>query len=169
VEFYLGTHDPAWLERTSVPLMVSRGFSSDTYLHSAAETIMAQGKPTYIYHFGDHDPSGVWIARKTEQGLRRHAGDDAEIHFERIAVTPEQIEEWNLPTRPTKRDGNTHARDFDGDSVELDAIPAADLRELVRECIEQHIDQTQFKVLQQAEASERELLLQWSRQIKAGS
>src|SRR5262249_54530388 len=77
------------LEETAlydVPLMVSRGFSSDTYLQSSAETIIDEGKPTYIYQFGDHDPSGVWIARKIEEGLRYHA-PHAEIHFERVAVT----------------------------------------------------------------------------------
>lgn len=42
-----------------VPLMVSRGYSSLSFLHSAAEAIAANGKPAYIYHFGDLDPSGV--------------------------------------------------------------------------------------------------------------
>src|SRR5262249_17404969 len=91
-----------------VPLMVLRGFSSDTYLQAAADAIENQGKPAYIYQLGDHDPSGVWIAKKIEEGLRRHA-PNADIHFERIAVLPEQIAAWRLPSRPTKRDGNTHA------------------------------------------------------------
>ena len=151
-----------------VPLMVSRGFSSDTYLQSAAEAITDKSKPAYIYHFGDHDPSGVWIAKKTEQGLRHHAGPDAEIHFERIAVTPAQISSWNLPTRPTKRTGNTHAKGFAGDSVELDAIPASQLRALVRECIERHVDEDRLRILTAAEESERGLLLEWSRQLEGG-
>ena len=57
---------------------------------------------TFIYYFGDHDPSGVVVDRKIEQGLREFA-PDAEIHFKRVAVHPEQIREWNLPTRPTKK------------------------------------------------------------------
>jgi hypothetical protein len=146
--------------RYDVPLMVSRGFSSDTYLQSAAAAIAADGRPAFIYQFGDHDPSGLWISRKIEEGLRWHA-PDATIHFERVAVTPEQIGAWNLPTRPTKSDGNTHARDFKGDSVELDAIPSQRLRALVRECIEQHADKDQLAALQVAEASERELLTAW--------
>ncbi len=40
-----------------VPLMVARGYSSVTFLHSAAEAIEAKGKPAYIFHFGDLDPS----------------------------------------------------------------------------------------------------------------
>jgi hypothetical protein len=85
-----------------VPLMVSRGFASVTYLYEAAETIAAQGKPAYLYYFGDHDPSGVYIDPNIESQLRQLA-PDAEIYFKRVAVRPEQIELWDLPTRPTKR------------------------------------------------------------------
>ena len=144
-----------------VPLMVSRGFSSDTYLQSAAEAIEAEDKPAFIYQFGDHDPSGIWIAKKIEEGLRYHASD-AEIYFERVAVTPEQIDLWSLPSRPTKREDNTHARGFDGDSVELDAIPVGQLRALVRECIEQHVDDHQLRILKTAETSERGTLTRWA-------
>jgi hypothetical protein len=151
-----------------VPLMVSRGFSSDTYLQAAAEAISAEGKPAYIYHFGDHDPSGVWIAKQTEAGLRRHA-PDAEIRFRRVAVTPEQISAWRLPSRPTKREGNTHARKFEGDSVELDAIPSLQLRALVRDCIEQHIDQARLAALREAERSEKTLLRMWDDNLRDAS
>jgi hypothetical protein len=140
-----------------VALMVTSGFSSDTYPQSAAEAIEAEHKRTFIYRFGDHDPSGVWIAKKMEEGLRYHA-PDAEIHFERIAFTTEQISRWSLPTRPTKREGNTHARGFEGDSVELDAIPAASLRRLVGDCIELHVDKHQLESLRLVEESERDLL-----------
>lgn len=84
-----------------VPLMVTRGYASLSFLHSAAEFINEQSIPTYIYHFGDFDPSGVNAGEKIEETLRELA-PNAEIYFERVAVTEEQIEEWNLPTRPTR-------------------------------------------------------------------
>src|SRR6516162_3274200 len=139
-----------------VPLMVARGYASISFLHSAAKAIEAKGKPAHIYHFGDLDPSGVDAARDIEAKLRRYA-PGAEIHFERPAVTRQQVEEWNLPTRPTKTT-DTRAKRFVGTSVELDAIPAATLRGLVRESIERHIDKQQIDLLKVAEASERELL-----------
>jgi hypothetical protein len=86
-----------------VPLMVSKGFSSVTYLYEAAQTIAEQGKPAYLYYFGDHDPSGVHIDRVIEKRLREFA-PDAEIHFKRVAVTKDQIAQFELPTRPTKKD-----------------------------------------------------------------
>lgn len=89
-------------ELYDVPLMVARGYASLSFLHSAAEHIAALDVPTYIYHLGDYDPSGVDAGENIERRLREMA-PNAEIHFERLAVTPEQIVAWNLPTRPTKK------------------------------------------------------------------
>lgn len=139
-----------------VPLMVVRGYSSHTYLYEVAEHTRAVGKPTSIYYFGDHDPSGLDAQRFAEKELRSHAAD-LPIEFERVAVTPEQIVEWELPTRPTKRT-DTRSRNFQGESVELDAIPPATLRELVEVCILRHVDSHAYQVTQEAERSERELL-----------
>jgi hypothetical protein len=139
-----------------VPLMVSRGYASLSFLHSAAECIATQPVPTYIYHLGDFDPSGVNAGEKIEQTLRELA-PDADITFERIAVTPNQIEIWDLPTRPTKA-SDTRARNFGDISVELDAIPPTDLRALVEEAVNQHLPQDQLEVLKAAEESERDLL-----------
>jgi len=86
-------------------------------------------------------------------------------HFERVALTEEQIAQFDLPTRPTKRTGNSHANKFDGDSVELDALPAIELRSMVREVIERHISSRQLATLRVAEESERELLEAWADQV----
>ena len=53
-----------------VPLMVTRGYPSLSYLRSAAETIVATSKDTTIYYFGDWDPSGADISRNVEARLR---------------------------------------------------------------------------------------------------
>jgi hypothetical protein len=74
-----------------------------------------------------------------------------------------------LPTRPTKRDRNSHAHKFDGDSVELDALPSADLRALVRDCIERHISLSALNTLREAEQSEREILEQLTDDHEVGS
>ena len=71
--------------------MVARGYASLSFLHSAAEYINDLDVPAYIYHLGDFDPSGVNAGEKIEQTLRELA-PDAEIHFERIAVTPSRSE-----------------------------------------------------------------------------
>lgn len=138
-----------------VPLMVSRGFSSATYLWEAARSIAAVGKPVYLYYFGDWDPSGKIIPEVIERELRRHA-PNAEIHFERIAITLEQIQNLGLPTKPPKT--STHSKGFRGGTVEIEAMPVPVLLGLVRDCIEQHIDQRHLEVLEAAEESERGIL-----------
>jgi hypothetical protein len=139
-----------------VPLMVSRGFASVSYLYEAAEAIKAQDKPAYLYYFGDHDPSGVHIDRSIERQLRELA-PEAEIHFQRVAVLPAQIAAWSLPTRPTKT-SDGRSKGFHGDSVEVDAIPPAQLRGLVRECIERHLDQDAYNRLMATQRAELQTL-----------
>lgn len=121
-----------------VPLMIARGFASESFLYSTASTIRAVAKPTTIYQLGDHDPSGIAAWEHIQRRLREFA-PDAQIAFERIAVTEEQISDLSLPTRPTKA-SDSRARNFAGQSVEVDAIPTAVLRGLVETAIERHID-----------------------------
>jgi hypothetical protein len=139
-----------------VPLMSARGYASLSFLHEAAEYIAELDVPAFIYQFGDHDPSGVNAGGKIEETLRELA-PDADISFERVAVTRDQIARWSLPTRPTKAT-DPRAWNFEGESVELDAIEPDQLRSLVREVVERQIDQDQLQILKAAEASEREIL-----------
>lgn len=78
------------------------------------------------------------------------------VFFERIAITPEQIKEYNLPTRPTKQ--SKHIRDFEGESVEVDAMAPEVLQNIVRSHIEKHIDQNELTRLKGIEQAERETL-----------
>lgn len=141
-----------------VPLMVARGYASLSFLHSAADFIGQLDVATHIYHFGDFDPSGVNAAEKIEQTLKEMA-PEAEIHFERVAVQPWQIEEWDLPTRPTKT-SDTRSKNFGEISVELDAVDPDRLRELVGDVIERHLPGHEFNILKAAEESERTIIRQ---------
>ena len=113
-----------------VPLMVARGYASLSFLHSAAEYIGTLDVPTYIYHFGDFDPSGVNAGEKIEETLMEMA-PDAEINFERIAVTPEQISGMGSAHPADENDRQSRARNSATFSVELDAIQPDALRDLV--------------------------------------
>jgi hypothetical protein len=139
-----------------VPLMVTRGFSSVTFLHEAAAEIRGKDRPAYLYYFGDHDPSGVAVDQSIERRLRQFA-PEAEIHFRRVAVLPEQVTAWGLPARPTKC-SDSRSKTFRGDSVEVDAISPVRLRQLVRENIERHIDRHAWEATRAAERAERETL-----------
>ena len=60
------------------------------------------------------------------------------------------------------REGNSHANRFEGDSVELDALPPRQLRKIVRQVIEQHVSPAATAILRAAEESEREMLRMWA-------
>jgi hypothetical protein len=129
-----------------VPLLVVRGYASETFVYEAAQVIKAQNKPAYAYYFGDWDKHGVQISDDIERKLAEFGAD---VHFERVAVLPQQITGWNLPTRPTKDPGW-------GECVEIDAIPANKLRELVEDCIMRHMDQDEYLKSLRIEELERE-------------
>lgn len=154
-------------ESWDVPLMVTRGYPSLSFLFEAAETLKAEERPAYLYYFGDFDASGVDIPRNVEAELRRMA-PEVDIHFERVAVTEDQIRELRLPTRPSKTT-DSRARSFGRKSVEVDAIPARHLRTLVDTCIRRHIDQQQLAVLRVAEESERGILRSIAEQLGRAS
>jgi hypothetical protein len=123
--------------RWGVRLMSTHGNSSLSFLNEAAKVIAAQGKPVVLLNLGDHDWSGHNIKDTAVRDISEWA-PEADITVKRIAVTPEQIEEWDLPTRPPKKD--VRAKDWEGDCVELDAIEPNTLRELVENAIMEHID-----------------------------
>jgi hypothetical protein len=151
---------PTVVNDCGLGLHVTRGFASITYLQEAAEQIELDGRPTYVYVLTDFDPSGVSIAEKVEEELKARA-PDSEIIVERLAVDREQIDRWNLPTRPTKA-SDTRAAKFrrlhGTDSVELDAIPPDELRNLVRNAIDSHMEPWRLNQFRMVEREERETL-----------
>jgi hypothetical protein len=159
-------------EKYDVPLMVSVGFSSKGFLHDTALTIFRNcmgGKPTFIYQVGDNDPSGHLAWEAIQKSILRYLIDlgDEEVcdavHFERLALTELQIQEFDLPTRPTKggQKKNTHAKNFAGESTEVDAMDTDDLLRIVESAIQRHIPEETLEQLRVTEESERELIKMW--------
>jgi hypothetical protein len=70
--------------------------------------------------------------------------------FELLAVTDEQIDRWQLPTRPDKKEGRQ--------VVELDAIPPHLLVQLVNDAIASLVDPHAWKLQQLVETDERQIL-----------
>ena len=77
-------------EEWDVPLMVTRGYPSLSFLYSAAEAYRAEDRPIFLYYLGDFDPSGVDIPRQVEARLRRLA-PEVPLTFRSVAVTEAQI------------------------------------------------------------------------------
>jgi len=144
--------------RWDVPLMVSRGQSSATFLHGAAKEAKRAhdeaGVTTYVYALYDFDAGGQRAARTVEHKLPEYA-PGVPIVFEQLAVTQQQIAHWSLPTRPAKK-SDPEAAKFGNVAVELDAIDPDRLKELVEDAIERHVDERAWRVEEVAEAEERD-------------
>src|SRR5262249_19787885 len=142
-----------------VPLMVTRGFSSETFAYEAIAARESDHRPYHVYYLGDFDRAGHDGARSLQEKLERFADEaGVEVNFEILAVTRRQIHNWTLPTREPKRKSAADRNwpyDF---ACELDAIPPDRMRALVEEAINHHLPQQQFEVLKAAEESEREII-----------
>jgi hypothetical protein len=142
-----------------VPLMITRGFSSETFCFEAIAARSGDTRPFHVKYLGDFDRAGRDAARSLEEKLCRFADEEGiEIIFETLAVTEEQIAQWNLPTRKPKRTSVADKNwpyDF---ACELDAIPPDDLRAVVEIAINRHLSQRKLKILKAAEESEREII-----------
>jgi hypothetical protein len=140
----------------AVSLYPAGGFSSITLAYQSAESInhYADGRPVMIFYIGDFDPAGVLIDVALERELREHLSQGIELHFRRIGITPEQIEEYDLPTKPRKETDRRalHIRE----TVEAEAMPAGILRNLLRSNIESLLPERALAVAKVEEQSARE-------------
>lgn len=153
-----GKLKPVVRDEYGLALYVSRGFASETYLQEAGAHICSDGRPTYVYLLTDFDASGIGIAETVEERLAEMAGP-VDVFVERVAATPEQIEKYGLITQPVTRSDSRARRfiqRFGTDTVELDAIPASEVRRLVRETIERHMDPRRLSTLRMIEREERD-------------
>ena len=145
-----------------VPLAVSRGYTSETFAFNAIEAYVGSDRPLVVYALYDFDRSGADAARSLNEKLTRFAGErGVEVHFNLLGLTLEQIQAWNLPTRPHKRTTTADKRWPHPYACELAAIPPDDLRALVREAIERHLPASELARLKHTEELERETMMQF--------
>ena len=132
------------------------GFTSLSIAYEAAEIInhyAADGRPVMIFYVGDYDPAGVLIDVALERELREHLSPGIDLHFERIAITPDQIDAFDLSTKPRK-DTDRRALHVRA-TVEAEAMPAGILRNLLRTRIEALLPERALAVAQVEEESAR--------------
>lgn len=138
-----------------VTLNVGRGYDGWSSIHNAAERFKRSGKETIILYFGDFDPSGEDMVRSLRDRLEI-LGSQPEII--KVALGKEDVARYNLPPNMTKST-DTRRTAFvakHGDvSVELDALPAPVLQQMVRSEIEKYIDLEALDRIKGLEQKER--------------
>lgn len=149
------------LQGLDVPLQVCKGYPSLSLLNDAQDRIRdgrTEDTPIILY-FGDYDPSGEDIPRSIEENLL--ADFSLNVRVEKLAISVEQIAEYNIPPFPAKTSDSRYARfvaDTGGDdAVELDALEPKVLKRLIQEAVAAHFET----------AIHKEEVLAWNTQEKA--
>jgi hypothetical protein len=150
------THVEVWIEKEAlvgviegvctelqVPYFACRGYTSQSEMWEAAQRLKRHEKSrhdTVIIHLGDHDPSGLDMTRDIQDRLQLFGST---VNVDRIALTWDQIEQYNPPPNPAK---TTDARyvsyqeQYGDDSWELDALEPRILSDLIRTAVQSRID-----------------------------
>ena len=95
---------------------------------------------TVIIHLGDHDPSGLDMTRDIQDRLQLFGST---VNVDRIALTWDQIEQYNPPPNPAKTTDARYAsyqEQYGDDSWELDALEPRILSDLIRTAVQSRID-----------------------------
>jgi hypothetical protein len=94
----------SWTKDLGVPIRVGRGYSSWTFAYEVSEELnelLGSHNKVVVLYLGDLDPSGVDANRFIQQALYdTFSLSESEVEVKWLAVTPEQVEQYNLPPRP---------------------------------------------------------------------
>jgi hypothetical protein len=148
----------------SVPVFSSgSGFASVPAVRSIVDRAIRRDGETVILHVGDFDPSGVSIFDHLAEDAAAFVREDRTIHTQavravRVALTPEQVDDYDLPTVPPKRTDSRSAR-WQGGTCQLEALPPDTLAALVREAILAELDEGILETVLELERLDRATLL----------
>lgn len=154
-----------------LPHFACKGYVSQSEMWAAPQRLHAAakaGKKILILHLGDHDPSGVDMSRDIYDRLNGFSNVSGvrnwelfEIEVERLALTIEQVREFNPPPNPTKTTDSRAAEYialYGHDSWELDALEPTVIARLIREAIEERLDRRAWDASVVAEDESRGVL-----------
>lgn len=152
----------------AVDLYPCGGFSSLSFVHAAAQqhNDRPDTRPLVVLYVGDYDPAGVLIDQSLQRELRQHLRADIELSFKRIAINEEQIGSYDLPTKPRKA-GDKRSLQV-AHTVEAEAMPARDLRAILRLEVEMLLPEQALEVALVAEQSERQHLFNMAALLDGG-
>lgn len=145
----------SFLRGRDVRIAVNRGYSSWSFLYENCTRLLKvkdSGKEIHILYFGDFDPCGDNMEDHLDKAFVYFGLED--IDFQRVAVTEEQIEKFNLPHMPNNKEtinkvnNDTRKRRFikkygELYIVELDALLAIEpdeFKSIVQESVDQFFD-----------------------------
>ena len=144
-----------------VPILALGGYASQAYVNEIIRHVQRQDRPAVLLYAGDHDPSGWDIPRDFVERT------DCWKHVHRIALTPEQVIEHNLPESIGKEEDTRKsgfiARFGKLVQVEVDALPPDVLRGLFNDAITEYWDTSTFEAVVARENEEADKIAELAR------
>lgn len=131
-------------------LYLPTGEISDTQMHTMATSAVKDGRPMVVFYFADCDPAGHQMPISVSRKLQAFQALGYEFEFEthRVALTPDQVREYGLPSTPlkdTEKRADKWTAAMGVEQTEIDALAAKrpdDLTRLAREAIAPFFDAT---------------------------
>jgi len=148
--------------QVDVPYFSCRGYTSQSEMWRAARRVkshLVDGQKVLIVHLADHDPSGIDMTRDIIDRFQIFWADN--VRVERIALTMEQVEEYQPPPNPAKITDSrysTYVLKFGTQSWELDALEPAVITELISTIVTAHRDELMWHEVLEREKAMRVLL-----------
>jgi hypothetical protein len=143
-----------------VPYFATRGNNSQTLQYQAGKRFaeyLDQGLIPLVLHLADHDPNGIDMTRDNRERLALYTGDEVEVR--RIALTMEQVRQYNPPPSFAKEKDKRYAgyvRQFRTRQCwELDALSPLVIEELIRDELEELIDHDRWNAAMRKEVRNR--------------
>jgi hypothetical protein len=156
-------------------LLLETGEISESHAYGIARRADRDGRPLRIFYFGDFDPAGwqmaVSLARKLQAHVMREFAD-LDVRLIRVALTIEQVQQFNLPDSPIKPGEKRAAAwraHWEREQVEIDALAALRpdlLDQIARDAVAPYFDATLERRFAQATALPDELTT-WLRDLPA--
>lgn len=121
-----------------VPYFSCRGYVSQSEMWRAAQRLRDHERNkqlTTIFHFGDHDPSGIDMTRDIKERLRLFG---SYVVVKRLGLNMDQVDRYGPPPNPAKLSDSRAAEyvhEYGDESWELDALPPQILSDLVRDAV----------------------------------
>lgn len=150
-----------------VTLMVNRGYSSQSAMYESARRFRnADSTSLKLFYLGDHDPSGEDMVR--DVGDRLSMFGVADLDVKKLALTMEQVEQYNPPPNPAKMSDSRAAAYVDkhgAHSWEVDALPPQVLQQIIRDAFDEIVDRDKMDVIIEREGRHKDALRRAAKRI----
>ncbi len=150
-------------DRYSVPVFSCGGFASLAAVRTIVDRACRRNTPTLLLHVGDFDPSGESIFQAIAEDAAAFVKEDRTIGLqrveaERVALTRDQVEDYNLPTAPPKA-SDSRSASWEGGTCQLEALAPNELASIVAAAIDSRFEQQPLEAQLRAELTDRTELL----------